>query len=504
VTYNNAISNQSGQDFTGQTPVLSITPAFRNISEASVTTTFDVANAGAGTMSWSATANNSWLTIVGGTAGSNSGTVTISCEANVGAERTGTITVTAAGATNSPQTVEIRQALGFNDPPTISDIPDQSVNVNSVTSSISFTIGDTESEAGLLTVSASSSDSTLVPESNIILAGTGTDRTIKIVPADNQTGKAVITVTVSDGKETAGDTFEITVGEVNDGRILSVTPVLRDVPATSGTTTFDVANTGAGTMNWSATANDSWLTIADGDSGTDSGTITMNYDANPGAERTGTVTITATDAENSPQTVEMNQAAFIPVGISAPFSSVWSSENPYNPMNIWVTQATLDGIDLEAGDVIGIFDGESCVGVKELEGPIVTPLNIIVGADDPDTPETDGFADGNTIICRFWKHSTSTGFPVVTSEYSQGDGTFATRGTAVVALSGKTDEQIYIGDINHSGTIDLRDAILVLKVVVGMDPSEIFSDADINGDGKIGLAEVIHILQAVSVIPMAE
>ncbi|MCP4346501.1 MAG: hypothetical protein GY795_13370 [Desulfobacterales bacterium] len=89
--------------------------------------------------------------------------------------------------------------------------------------------------------------------------------------------------------------------------VLSVTPVFHNVSETSGTIIFNVANAGTGLMNWTAEANDSWLTIDNGASGTDSGTITVSYEANSGEPRTGTITVTAPGAENSPQTVEVRQ-----------------------------------------------------------------------------------------------------------------------------------------------------------------------------------------------------
>jgi len=47
---------------------------------------------------------------------------------------------------------------------------------------------------------------------------------------------------------------------------------------------------------------------------------------------------------------------------------------------------------------------------------------------------------------------------------------------------------------------DLSDVILVLKVIAGMNPSSDYADADINGDGKIGLEEAVYILQYLSEI----
>ncbi len=51
------------------------------------------------------------------------------------------------------------------------------------------------------------------------------------------------------------------------------------------------------------------------------------------------------------------------------------------------------------------------------------------------------------------------------------------------------------GDIDHSKKIDLRDALLALKVLAGMNPPDAYSDADISQDEILGYEEVIFILQ---------
>ena len=54
------------------------------------------------------------------------------------------------------------------------------------------------------------------------------------------------------------------------------------------------------------------------------------------------------------------------------------------------------------------------------------------------------------------------------------------------------------GDMNNDGTVDLKDAVLGLKLVAGENQEKVSLDADVNGDEKMGLEEVIYILQAVS------
>jgi len=65
--------------------------------------------------------------------------------------------------------------------------------------------------AEMLTVTGSSSNTALVPNSNIVVSGTGTSRAVTVTPVANQTGTATITVTGGDGTSTASDTFVVTV-----------------------------------------------------------------------------------------------------------------------------------------------------------------------------------------------------------------------------------------------------------------------------------------------------
>jgi len=100
---------------------------------------------------------------------------------------------------------------GANQPPTITDVNDQSTAVNTPTPAIPVTVGDVEAAAGSLTLSGSSSNTGLVPDGNIVFAGMGANRTVTVAPASDQTGTATITLTVSDGSLSASDTFVLTV-----------------------------------------------------------------------------------------------------------------------------------------------------------------------------------------------------------------------------------------------------------------------------------------------------
>src|SRR5258708_11686429 len=72
---------------------------------------------------------------------------------------------------------------------------------------IDFTVGDVETPAASLTVSGGSSNQTLMPDANIVLGGTGANRTVTLTPAAGQTGTATITLTVSDGSFNSSGSF---------------------------------------------------------------------------------------------------------------------------------------------------------------------------------------------------------------------------------------------------------------------------------------------------------
>lgn len=133
----------------------------------------------------------------------------------------------------------------------------------------------------------------------------------------------------------------------------------------------------------------------------------------------------------------MNDALFAVYTSLNHFAPVWSG-NPYLPMNIYITAATNDGIDLGAGDEIGVFDGEHCVGSIVLTEPIPPSgyISIIASTDDPTTPEVDGFVPGHTITYRLWDSNNSREITRVNLSYTLGDGTFSSQGTALLSLAG--------------------------------------------------------------------
>gem|GEM_PF-563697 len=154
------------------------------------------------------------------------------------------------------------------------------------------------------------------------------------------------------------------------------------------------------------------------------------------------VKLTVWDADGN--SAEMIREDYIQV--MAPllnFQPVW--ESPFNPMSIYVTQAKVNGIDLEAGAQIGVFDidpntgNEICVGASTLTGIINEQdfLEIIASMNDGSNPDdANGFTPGNDFIFKIIDNenglveSVDCAFP-----FPGYDEVFTTQGSAIVNLS---------------------------------------------------------------------
>jgi subtilisin-like proprotein convertase family protein len=155
-------------------------------------------------------------------------------------------------------------------------------------------------------LSGSSSNTTVVPNANIVFGGSGANRTVTVTPAANRSGTATITVTVSDGQLSTSDTFKLTVVAVNDAPTISaIADQTIAVNGTTGPLRFTVGDveTAAGSLTVSGSSNNTTLVpnanIAFGGSGANR-TVTVT----PAANQTGnaTITVTVSDGQLSTNT----------------------------------------------------------------------------------------------------------------------------------------------------------------------------------------------------------
>jgi hypothetical protein len=99
----------------------------------------------------------------------------------------------------------------INTAPTISAIQDQTIAAGGSTGPLPFTVSDSESPEGNLTLAATTSNAGLVPTNNIVFGGSGSNRTVTVSALAGQTGSADITAQVSDGDMSASTTFTVNV-----------------------------------------------------------------------------------------------------------------------------------------------------------------------------------------------------------------------------------------------------------------------------------------------------
>jgi hypothetical protein len=189
-----------------------------------------------------------------------------------------------------------------NTAPTISAIADQSVTHNSPIT-VNFTVGDAETAAGSLTVSATSYDQSLVADGSIVPGGSGSSRNITITP-NGTDGKVPILVTVTDAAGDATATwFTLVITPLDLPPTITPLPYTNTLVGTAITIAFNVGDdlTAVGSLTLSANSLNTSLvpnaSVVFGGSGTNR-TVTIT----PAAKTVGVapITISVSDGTNAP------------------------------------------------------------------------------------------------------------------------------------------------------------------------------------------------------------
>lgn len=264
------------QESANPTPRLMITPPVILASDRAGTEPFMVTNTGVGTMAYVATESESWLHIAGGGSGTNGGTIAVSFTNNAGATaRTGTVVVTALGASGSPAYLTI---------------------IQSATGGVSLAIAPLETNLS----SAATAGHVLY------VAATGTWTTVEHeawITVDSGSygfGNGLVSYRVSANPEDDARTGHIvvfsggyartcTVNQAAARSLLEISPFQRTHSSASASGLFVGVRAN---VRWTASANRSWITITAGGSGSGNGLVAYRVSANDGVARSGTITVT--------------------------------------------------------------------------------------------------------------------------------------------------------------------------------------------------------------------
>ena len=351
-----------------------------------------------------------------------------------------TFTVTASDGTSPSAAATVTMTLApVNDAPTITDIADTSIAEDGATSALAFTIGDVETAAGSLTVTATSSNTTLIPNANLVFGGSGASRTLTATPAANQFGTATITVTVSDATATTSDTFVLTVTAVNDAPSITSGGSASFAENATGTVYTATGSDPEGTaLTYTLGGTDAALFNINASSGAVTFKASPNFEApgDAGANNIYDITVTASDGSLSSAAravaITVTDVSEVTVPFVFPSSVALSSLNGS-------TGFRLDGV--AAGDA-GDGSGSSVASAGDVNGDGFADL--IIGA-----PDANGRAGASYVV--FGKAGGFTSSLNLSS--LNGSTGFRLDGVAAGDYSGSSVASA--GDVNGDGFADL-------------------------------------------------
>ena len=303
--------------------------------------TVTVSNTGGGTLSYTASDNQPWLSV-----SSSGSTMTVSVtSAGLAANSySGTITVSSSNALNSPQTVPVVLTV------TASPVP-PAISVSPTSLLFSGTQGSPNPAAQIITVSNSGggllnwSVSDNQPWLHTTTSGDTVNVTVSIGSAGVGTNTGTITVT-DPAATNSPQTIPVTL-TVGIAPVLSLNPTNLSFNATAGganpaSQTITVSNTGGGTLSWTVSDNRSWLSVSPSGS---TMTATVNISGLSAGSHSGTITVTDAAASNSPQTVPvtLTLGAAPAIGLSSTSLSFTATASSTNPAAQTITVSNTGG-----------------------------------------------------------------------------------------------------------------------------------------------------------------
>jgi len=332
--------------------------------------------------------------------------------------------------------------------PTITAIPAQIINEDTSTAALAFSINDAETPATALTVTATSTNSVLVPVANLLIGGAAANRVLTVIPAANRSGSSTITVTVSDGTLSATSSFLLTVNAVNDTPTIAPPTAQVTAEDTAKTVSFVVGDVDGDTLTTSATVSNASVPGLIAGAAVVGSTVVIT----PAANLTGTATITLT--VNDGQGGTANTA----------FDLTVTAVNDLPTMASIAAQVTQEDTVATIPFVVGDVDGDpltttSAVSNESVPGLVASAA--VVGSTVVITPAAN-----------------LTGTATITLTVNDGQG-----GTANTAFD------LTVTAVNDAPTIALIAAQTTAEDTVATIP---FVVADLDGDALTTSVSVIN------------
>ena len=292
-----------------------------------------------------------------GTAGTAQVEVTLTDDATAGT----------AALTTAVQTFAVT-VFATPQAPTISNISDATIAEDATLGPVAFTVADADLGTGALTLAATSSNTTLVPNAAVLLGGSGGNRTLTLTPVLNQSGTSTITVTVTDPQgQQASDSFVLTVTAVNDAPTVSLISgagvdgsgnltMNEDGDVTVNFTIGDVETAASSLVVTRTTANATLLPTSRLTLGGSGANRTLRIRPQPNLSGTGNITVSARDAGNITTTRTFTVTV----------NSLWDPPVA-NADNFFAKQGSTSTLDVRFND--SIVEATSTVTIQSFTQP---------------------------------------------------------------------------------------------------------------------------------------
>lgn len=191
-----------------------------------------------------------------------------------------------------------------NNAPTIPSIDNQSMT-EGTTKDISFQVDDVDTGAYSVTVTGTSSDQAIIPDSNIVITGIGKDRVVSVTPVLGKFGTVTITLLATDGNMPFTQSFTVTIEEKGSPEISEIEDQSINISDPSDEISFTINDeVFAGNLIVVTAKSSNQELITDANiviNGTDENR-TISFTPEPGASGTAEITIEATDPSGKKST----------------------------------------------------------------------------------------------------------------------------------------------------------------------------------------------------------
>jgi len=365
-----------------------------------------------------------------------------------------------------------------------------------------------------ISISSDNTDEGTVSPSSLTFSPTGSPlwseaQTVTVTGADDSSGDgsvaySIVTAAAAGGDYAGTDPDDVSVSNSdNDTPGITVSPTALTVDEPSGTADFVIK------LNTRPTG-DADVSIPLSASGPCTLSVTSPVTVANAEWETG-VTVTVTAEDDSAVNAGGERSCTVSTGDPASTDSDYGNLGASDVDDVTFTVQDDETAGFEASDISGntteaggtatftvrltsepSADVTVAVSSNDTTEGTVSPESLTFGPDDWDAPQTvtvTGEDDKDT--------DGDVDYSIVLAAAESGDTDYDGTDPPDVSVINTDDPSEYDpGDVNGDGSVDLRDAVLCLKVLAGItDTAEVILAADVNGDGRIGFEELFFVLE---------